>query len=143
MLMAVGHARYDHLDRFEFPFCSSWPPRHHADDLGQRPDFRFIWRSNCSRWHSYVVAAINRDSLRSTEAGLKYFVLGALSSGMLLYGMSLVYGFTGNTGFEEIAAVLKAGEPQLGFIFGLVFVLAGLAFKISAVPFPHVDARRL
>ena len=83
----------------------------------------------------YVVAAINRDSVRSTEAGLKYFVLGALSSGMLLYGISLVYGYTGNTGFAEIAAALGEGERQLGLVFGLVFVLAGLAFKISAVPF--------
>ena len=81
------------------------------------------------------VAAINRDNLRSTEAGLKYFVLGALSSGMLLYGISLVYGYTGNTGFEAIAAALTGAERQLGLVFGLVFVLAGLAFKISAVPF--------
>jgi len=83
----------------------------------------------------YVVAAINRDSIKSTEAGLKYFVLGALSSGMLLYGISLVYGYTGSTGFAEIAAALGEGERQLGLVFGLVFVLAGLAFKISAVPF--------
>jgi NADH-quinone oxidoreductase subunit N len=83
----------------------------------------------------YVLCAINRDNLRSTEAGLKYFVLGALSSGMLLYGISLVYGYTGNTGFQEIATALGSGERQLGLVFGLVFVLAGLAFKISAVPF--------
>ena len=83
----------------------------------------------------YVLAAINRDSLRSTEAGLKYFVLGALSSGMLLYGISLVYGYTGQTGFEAIASALSGAERQLGLVFGLVFVLAGLAFKISAVPF--------
>ena len=82
-----------------------------------------------------MLAAINRDSLRSTEAGLKYFVLGALSSGMLLYGISLVYGYTGNTGFEAIAEALAGAERQLGLVFGLVFVLAGLAFKISAVPF--------
>src|SRR6185436_5055206 len=83
----------------------------------------------------YVVAAINRDNLRSTEAGLKYFVLGALSSGMLLYGITLVYGYTGSVGFPEIAAALTGTERQLGLVFGLVFVLAGLAFKISAVPF--------
>jgi len=85
----------------------------------------------------YVVAAINRDSLRSTEAGLKYFVLGALSSGLLLYGASLIYGFAGSTNFTEIAA---AFQPQDGIlpmaqVLGLVFLLAGLAFKISAVPF--------
>ncbi|RMD49358.1 MAG: NADH-quinone oxidoreductase subunit N, partial [Alphaproteobacteria bacterium] len=84
----------------------------------------------------YVVAAFNRDSLRSTEAGLKYFVLGALSSGLLLYGASLTYGFAGSTLFEDIAAALGAGEhTPLGILFGLVFMASGLAFKVSAVPF--------
>jgi NADH-quinone oxidoreductase subunit N len=84
----------------------------------------------------YVIAAFNRDNARSTEAGLKYFVLGALSSGMLLYGASLVYGFAGTTNFETLASLLKAvGTPGLGLTVGLVFIIAGLAFKISAVPF--------
>jgi len=85
----------------------------------------------------YVMAAIRRDDLRSSEAGLKYFVLGALSSGMLLYGASLIYGFTGSTSFAVIAAAAgQAGAGQsLGLIIGLVFLLVGLAFKISAVPF--------
>jgi NADH-quinone oxidoreductase subunit N len=83
----------------------------------------------------YVLAAINRDSARASEAGLKYFVLGALSSGMLLYGASLVYGFTGSTEFPQIAAHLGQHGAGLGMVFGLVFVIAGLAFKISAVPF--------
>ncbi len=83
----------------------------------------------------YVVAAINRDSAKSSEAGLKYFVLGALSSGMLLYGASLVYGFTGTTTFQGIAAALAANGSGLGLTFGLVFIIAGLAFKVSAVPF--------
>jgi NADH-quinone oxidoreductase subunit N len=81
----------------------------------------------------YVVAASNRDNVRSTEAGLKYFVLGALSSGMLLYGASLIYGFTGTVSFAGIAAAVKS--PSLGIVFGLVFLLAGLCFKVSAVPF--------
>jgi NADH-quinone oxidoreductase subunit N len=81
----------------------------------------------------YVVAASNRDNAKSTEAGLKYFVLGALSSGMLLYGASLVYGFTGTISFAGIAASAKTGS--IGIVFGLVFVLAGLCFKVSAVPF--------
>src|SRR5580692_2397404 len=81
----------------------------------------------------YVVAAINRDSARSAEAGLKYFILGALSSGMLLYGASLVYGFTGTVTFTGIA---KAANPgSIGLIFGLVFLFAGFCFKVSAVPF--------
>ncbi len=86
----------------------------------------------------YVLAAIRRDAMRSAEAGLKYFVLGALSSGILLYGMTLVYGFAGSTGFDNLAAVFAAdtehGAP-IGVIVGLVFIIAGLAFKVSAVPF--------
>ena len=81
----------------------------------------------------YVVAASHRDSLRSTEAGLKYFVLGALSSGMLLYGASLVYGFTGTVSFAGIAQA--AAHGGIGLIFGLVFLFAGFCFKVSAVPF--------
>ncbi|MEC4589564.1 MULTISPECIES: NADH-quinone oxidoreductase subunit NuoN [Nitrospirillum] len=83
----------------------------------------------------YVIASFRRDYAKSTEAGLKYFVLGALSSGMLLYGISLIYGFAGTTNFITIAQVLQAGPASLGVIVGLVFVAAGLAFKISAVPF--------
>ncbi len=82
----------------------------------------------------YVLASFNRDHLRSTEAGLKYFVLGALSSGMMLYGISLIYGFTGSTAFSAIASVTAQGAG-LGVIFGVVFLIAGLAFKVSAVPF--------
>jgi NADH-quinone oxidoreductase subunit N len=81
----------------------------------------------------YVVAASNRDNAKSTEAGLKYFVLGALASGMLLYGASLIYGFTGTVSFAGIAAAAKTGS--IGVIFGIVFLLAGLCFKVSAVPF--------
>ncbi len=83
----------------------------------------------------YILASFNRDSRRSTEAGLKYFVLGALSSGLLLYGASLVYGFSGSTSFEEIARVAAAEEDNVGLIIGLVFLISGLAFKISAAPF--------
>jgi NADH-quinone oxidoreductase subunit N len=83
----------------------------------------------------YVVAAFNRDSVRSTEAGLKYFVLGALSSGLLLYGASLVYGYTGSTNFAMIAGIIKAEGVSLGLTFGLVFICAALAFKLSAAPF--------
>jgi NADH-quinone oxidoreductase subunit N len=82
----------------------------------------------------YVVAAINRDSERSAEAGLKYFVLGALASGLLLYGASLVYGFAGTTNFDRIADAISGGASQ-GLVIGLVFVVAGLAFKVAAVPF--------
>jgi NADH-quinone oxidoreductase subunit N len=81
----------------------------------------------------YVLAAIRRDSVRSTEAGLKYFVLGALSSGMLLYGASLIYGFTGTVSFAGIAKA--STQADIGLVFGLVFLFAGFCFKVSAVPF--------
>ena len=81
----------------------------------------------------YVLASIDRDNERSTEAGLKYFVLSALSSGLLLYGCSLIYGFTGSTNFQSIAQNFNSNN--LGLIFGIVFVIVGLGFKISVVPF--------
>jgi len=83
---------------------------------------------------AYVLASILRADTRSAEAGLKYFVLGALASGILLYGMSLLYGFTGATAFDGVRAALE-GELATGALFGLIFVMAGLAFKIAAVPF--------
>jgi len=83
----------------------------------------------------YVVAAMRRDSVKSTEAGLKYFVLGALSSGLLLYGASLVYGYTGTTQFSGIVQAAQQGDMSLGLLFGLVFLIAGMGFKVSAVPF--------
>ncbi|EKE73309.1 MULTISPECIES: NADH-quinone oxidoreductase subunit NuoN [Roseobacteraceae] len=82
----------------------------------------------------YVIASFRRDSVKSTEAGLKYFVLGSLSSGLLLYGSSLVYGFAGTTSFAGILSVVSVDAP-LGVLFGLVFIMTGLAFKVSAVPF--------
>lgn len=83
----------------------------------------------------YVVASLRRDSVKSTEAGLKYFVLGALSSGLLLYGASLVYGYAGTTLFSGIITTAYAGETSIGMLFGIVFLISGLAFKVSAVPF--------
>ena len=83
----------------------------------------------------YVLASFQRDNARSTEAGLKYFVLGALSSGLLLYGASLVYGFSGTTLFSGIAAVAQPGQYSTGLLFGLAFMAVGLAFKVSAAPF--------
>ncbi len=83
----------------------------------------------------YVIASMRRDSVKSTEAGLKYFVLGALSSGLLLYGASLTYGFAGTTLFSGIIQTATAGDVSLGLLFGLIFMITGLAFKVSAVPF--------
>jgi NADH-quinone oxidoreductase subunit N len=83
----------------------------------------------------YVIASLRRDSVRSTEAGLKYFILGALSSGLLLYGASLVYGYAGTTVFSGIIETAIAGEMSIGLLIGLVFLISGLAFKVSAAPF--------
>ena len=83
----------------------------------------------------YVLAAFRRDDAKSSEAGLKYFVLGALSSGLLLYGASLIYGFAGSTHFDVIAASIQNGQAHTGVLFGLVFLICGLAFKVSAAPF--------
>ncbi|MFC3071909.1 NADH-quinone oxidoreductase subunit NuoN [Shinella pollutisoli] len=135
LVMTVGHARTEQLDRFEFPVLIVLATLGMMLMISANDLISLYLSLELQSLALYVVAAINRESLRSTEAGLKYFVLGALSSGMLLYGMSLVYGFTGHTGFHEIAAALSAEGRSLGLVFGLVFVLAGIAFKISAVPF--------
>ena len=135
MVMSVGHAKSDQLNRFEFPVLLVLSTLGMLLLISANDLIAFYLALELMSLALYVIAAFNRDSLRSTEAGLKYFVLGALSSGMMLYGMSLVYGFTGNTGFEGIAKVLSSETRGMGLIFGMVFVLAGACFKISAVPF--------
>ncbi len=134
MVMSVGFAKAEKFDKFEFPILIVLATLGMMLMISASDMISLYLGLELQSLSLYVIAAINRDSARSTEAGLKYFVLGALSSGMLLYGMSLVYGFTGHTGFAEIASAI-GGERQLGLLFGLVFILAGLAFKISAVPF--------
>ena len=81
----------------------------------------------------YVLASFDRDNIKSSESGVKYFILSALSSGLLLYGCSLIYGFTGSTNFELIAGATN--QFNTGTIFGMVFIIVGLAFKVAAVPF--------
>jgi NADH-quinone oxidoreductase subunit N len=135
IVMSIGYARAHRFERFEYPVLIviatlGMMMMISADDL-----IAVYLGLELQSLSLYVVAAINRDSVRSTEAGLKYFVLGALSSGMLLYGASLVYGFTGTTTFAGIASALAGGTASLGLVFGLVFLIAGLAFKVSAVPF--------
>ncbi|MCB1502227.1 MAG: NADH-quinone oxidoreductase subunit NuoN [Bauldia sp.] len=135
IVMSTGYARDQGFARFEYPLLIviatlGMLMMVSADDL-----IALYLGLELQSLPLYVLAAINRDSVRSTEAGLKYFVLGALSSGMLLYGASLTYGFTGHTTFAGIADALSGGQASLGMIFGLVFLIAGLAFKVSAVPF--------
>ena len=134
--MSVAFARNENFERFEYPVLIVLSTLGMLLMLSANDLITLYLGLELSSLALYVIAAFNRDSVRSTEAGLKYFVLGSVSSGMLLYGMSLVYGFTGQTGFAAIAAAVAAqGGSSLGLIFGLVFILAGLAFKISAVPF--------
>ena len=135
LIMSVGFAREEKFDKFEYPVLIMLSTLGMLLIVSANDMIALYLGFELQSLALYVIAAINRESLRSTEAGLKYFVLGALSSGMMLYGISLVYGFTGNTGFAEIAAAVAGGDRELGLLFGLVFVLAGLAFKISAVPF--------
>jgi NADH-quinone oxidoreductase subunit N len=135
LIMSVGFAKAEKFDKFEYPVLIMLATLGMMLMISANDMIALYLGFELQSLALYVVAAINRDSLRSTEAGLKYFVLGALSSGMMLYGISLVYGYTGNTDFDAIAAALAGGERQLGLVFGLVFVMAGLAFKISAVPF--------
>ena len=134
MVMTVGHARSAQIDRFEFPVLLVLATLGMLLMISANDLISLYLSLELQSLALYVVAAINRDSVRSTEAGLKYFVLGALSSGMLLYGASLVYGFTGTVSFPTIATALQ-GPVSGGVIFGLVFIAAGIAFKISAVPF--------
>ncbi|UIJ73622.1 NADH-quinone oxidoreductase subunit NuoN [Aurantimonas sp. HBX-1] len=135
VVMSVGFAESERFNRFEFPVLIVLSTTGMMVMVSAGDMIGLYLGLELQSLAIYVLAAINRDSVRSTEAGLKYFVLGALSSGMLLYGASLIYGFTGQIEFDAIAAAVTGGERSLGVIVGLVFVLAGLAFKISAVPF--------
>lgn len=133
--MSVGFVRREKFDRFEYPILIVLATLGMMMMISSNDLIALYLGLELQSLSLYVIAAINRDSTRSTEAGLKYFVLGALSSGFLLYGMSLIYGFTGHTGYGAIAEALQADSSSVGIVIGLVFVLAGLAFKISAVPF--------
>ena len=134
ILMAWRFSRSEGFERFEFPVLILLGTLGMLVMISANDLISLYLGLELQSLAAYVVASFHRDNVRSTEAGLKYFVLGALSSGMLLYGASLVYGFTGHTGFAPIAAALVDGRTT-GLVIGLVFVLAGLAFKISAVPF--------
>ncbi len=135
IVMSVGYARAERFERFEYPVLIVLATLGMMMMISANDLISLYLGVELQSLALYVIAAINRESARSTEAGLKYFVLGALSSGMLLYGASLVYGFTGQTSFEGIYQAISTGDRSLGLIFGLVFILAGLAFKVSAVPF--------
>ena len=137
LTMSLGFIRRENMERFEFPVLLLLATLGMMMMVSANDLMSLYVGLELQSLALYVVAAFQRDSLRSTEAGLKYFVLGALASGMLLYGCSLVYGFTGTTRFDALADHFAGahGEVSIGVIVGIVFIAAGLAFKISAVPF--------
>ncbi|MBX6320691.1 MAG: NADH-quinone oxidoreductase subunit NuoN [Rhodospirillaceae bacterium] len=137
IIMALDFVEREHMSRFEFPILMVFATLGMLMMLSANDLIALYIGLELQNLALYVVASFQRDSLRSTEAGLKYFVLSALSSGLLLYGASMIYGFVGSTGFVAIASAMSAAEPgpSIGVIIGLVFLAAGLAFKISAVPF--------
>ena len=136
LILSLGYIKEEGMSRFEYPVLFVLATLGMLMMISANDLIALYMGIELQSLALYVVAAFKRDSLRSTEAGLKYFVLGALSSGMLLYGCSLIYGFTGATGFDAIAAAIKGQEhASIGLIVGIVFLCAGLAFKVSAVPF--------
>ncbi len=136
IIMSSSFMKTEKLDQFEYPVLIMLATVGMMMMISANDLIALYMGLELQSLSLYVVAAFNRDSARSSEAGLKYFVLGALSSGMLLYGASLIYGFSGSVAFSEIARAAATGEEVgLGLLFGLVFLVCGMAFKISAVPF--------
>jgi len=133
ILMSTSYLKVERQERFEYPILIVLSATGMLMLISAADLIALYLGLELMSLALYVLAAINRDSVRSSEAGLKYFVLGALSSGMLLYGASLIYGFTGTVNFAGIAKA--AGDGGIGLVFGLVFLFAGFCFKISAVPF--------
>ncbi len=136
IIMSQGFIQREQMARFEYPVLFVFATLGMMMMISANDLISLYLGLELQSLSLYVVAAIRRDSVRSSEAGLKYFVLGALSTGMLLYGASMVYGFAGSTNFDQLAEVFAAGEgPSIGVVIGIVFIAAGLAFKVSAVPF--------
>ncbi|MEE8273496.1 MAG: NADH-quinone oxidoreductase subunit NuoN [Alphaproteobacteria bacterium] len=137
LILSLGYIRRESMERFEFPVLVLFATLGMMMMVSANDLIALYMGLELQSLSLYVVAAFQRDSQRSTEAGLKYFVLGALASGMLLYGCSLVYGFTGTTRFAALAWLFAGEDVQVstGVVVGIVFIAAGLAFKVSAVPF--------
>jgi len=137
LVMSVAYIEREAMDRFEYPILILFATLGMMMMVSANNLISLYVGLELQSLALYVVAALRRDSLRSTEAGLKYFVLGALSSGLLLYGCSLIYGFTGTTSFDALTDIFtkRGAQPSLGLLIGLIFLIAGLAFKVSAVPF--------
>ena len=136
VIMSQRYLRREQMARFEYPVLFVFATLGMMMMVSANDMISLYMGLELQSLSLYVLAAFRRDTVRSSEAGLKYFVLGALSSGMLLYGMSMVFGFAGTTGFQELAEVFRNDtDVAVGLIVGIVFISAGLAFKVSAVPF--------
>ena len=135
LVMSLGYMLRHNLGRFEYPILIIFSIVGMMFMVSANDLMILYLGLELQSLALYVVASMRRESLKSTEAGMKYFVLGALSSGLLLYGASLVYGYSGSTNFQSIVTSLDSSSRSLGFMFGMILVVAGLAFKISAVPF--------
>ena len=135
LVMSLGYMLRHNLGRFEYPILIIFSVVGMMFMVSANDLMILYLGLELQSLALYVVASMRRESLKSTEAGMKYFVLGALSSGLLLYGASLVYGYSGSTNFQSIVTSLDSSSRSLGFMFGMILVVAGLAFKISAVPF--------
>ena len=134
LVLSLDFMRRENIDLFEFPVLVIIATLGMLMLVSARSLISLYLGLELMSLALYVIAAFHRDNVRASEAGLKYFALGALSSGMLLYGASLIYGFTGTVAFDGIAEAMKA-KPSVGLVFGIVFLLAGLSFKMSVVPF--------
>lgn len=136
LVLVIGEMKIDKQPRFEFPILVLLSVLGMMLMISANNLIALYMGIELMSLALYVLAAFNRDNLRSSEAGLKYFVLGAIASGMLLYGASLIYGFTGTTDFAALAALFgKAAMIPVGVTIGLVMIIIGLCFKVSAVPF--------
>ena len=138
IIMSMGFNEREKIARFEYPILFLFATLGMMLMVSANDLIALYLGIELQSLSLYVLAAFRRDTVRSSEAGLKYFVLGALSSGMLLYGCSMIYGFTGTTRFDVLAAMfagVDGTEVSVGLIIGLVFLVAGLAFKVAAVPF--------
>lgn len=137
VVLSLGWLRDEHMLRFEYPLLILFAGIGMLLMVSANDFLTLYVALELQSLPLYVLAAIRRDTVQSAEAGIKYFVLGALSSGLLLFGISLIYGYAGTTNFDLIGqtVISQGAMPSLGIIIGMVFVLSGLAFKISAVPF--------
>ena len=137
VVMSMNYNAREEIERFEFPVLILFASLGMLLMVSANDLISLYVGLELQSLALYVIAAFRRDSTKSSEAGLKYFVLGALSSGMLLYGASMIYGFAGTTRFDALGALFTgpSADPGVGVVVGLVFLLAGLAFKVSAVPF--------